>query len=360
MMRLFMLMVVSASVFAMNANRCRGTEQTYPVQVTSVRKIVSDGRHNAFAGFVMWKGDYWLGFRKASGHTERDGDIYILRSKDRRKWDESLQIEVAQDDRDPQFLPTVDRMFVYINSLFEERLFTAAVVWTNDGTTWSKPQQVYEPGYILWKPIEYHGKFYAAAHRPGPISHRHSHLVTSEDGINWNKVSTIREAQGESETTLHFGESGVLTAFLRSQKTVDGAILESKRPYNQWTERSAGVHLSGQSAYTFDGVTYVLSRLLQFDPPFPPGTLRVKEAGRKLDQATIIYTYDRHAEQPLKPYCLLGPLDGNHDSSYPTVVRDGNHMLVVFHRAAHPYEGSFRFQDAADLFMARVPLKGQE
>jgi len=35
-------------------------------------------------------------------------------------------------------------------------------------------------------------------------------------------------------------------------------------------------------------------------------------------------------------------------------------MLVVFHRAAHPYEGSFRFQDAADLFLARVPLKEQQ
>jgi len=32
-------------------------------------------------------------------------------------------------------------------------------------------------------------------------------------------------------------------------------------------------------------------------------------------------------------------------------------MLVVFHRSEHPYAGEFRSRDAADLFLARVPLK---
>ena len=68
----------------------------------------------------------------------------------------------------------------------------------------------------------------------------------------------------------------------------------------------------------------------------------------------MVYTYERGK---LKPYCLLGSLDGNRDSSYATAVRDGRDMLIVYHRAAHEFAGEFRAKDAADLFLARVPLK---
>ena len=37
-----------------------------------------------------------------------------------------------------------------------------------------------------------------------------------------------------------------------------------------------------------------------------------------------------------------------------------NDMSIVFHRAAHEYAGEFRFKDAADIFLARVPLKPAE
>jgi len=29
-------------------------------------KVVVDGRHNAFAAFAKWKGQYWLAFRKGA------------------------------------------------------------------------------------------------------------------------------------------------------------------------------------------------------------------------------------------------------------------------------------------------------
>jgi hypothetical protein len=74
----------------------------------------------------------------------------------------------------------------------------------------------------------------------------------------------------------------------------------------------------------------------------------------QLDQGTVIYIYEKGS---LKPYCLLGPMSGNHDSSYATAVQQGDEMLVVFHRSAHEYAGEYRSRDAADLFLARVPLK---
>ena len=282
----------------------------------------------------------------------RDGDLHVLRSKDTRTWTKSTQLDVSGDDRDAQLLPTKDRLFLYINSL--NNGFDSFVSFTDDGKTWSKPKQIYLPGYILWKPITRGGVHYAGAHRPGPISRRLSHLVTSTDGVVWKRISTISAGKGESETSLHFSKDGQLTAFLRSQIYVGGFILESKPPYKTWQERRAGIHLSGHTVYEFDGIIYLTSRLLAYRPPVDSKLPRSAVAGRKLDQATMVYTYEGGN---LKPYCRLGPLDGNHDSSYAEVVRDGNDMLIVYHRASHVFAGQFRAKDAADLFLARVPLK---
>ena len=71
-------------------------------------------------------------------------------------------------------------------------------------------------------------------------------------------------------------------------------------------------------------------------------------------QATMVFTFENGT---LTPYCRLGPLKGNHDSSYATAVRVGDEMLVVYHRSAHEYSGATRLKDAAELFLARVPLK---
>lgn len=317
------------------------------------RSIVSDGRHNAFATFARWRDEYWLACRNGTGHVSRDGNIVVRHSHDTRAWRKCARLDVSGDDRDPQLLPTEERLFLYINSL-HDGAFDVSVTSTADGENWSAPERVYEPGFILWKPVRHEGRYYAGAHRPGTNDEREAHLLTSEDGIGWEKASTIRAGRGESETALHFGENGKLTAFLRSQETLGGAILESEPPYTEWSERPAGVHLSGHAVYEYDGVVYVMGRLLVCDPPVDPATPRSDVPDASFAQATVVYTYE---DGELRPYCQLGPLEGNHDSSYATAVRDGDDMLVVYHRAAHEFAGEYRARDAADLFISRVPLR---
>ena len=272
---------------------------------SSSRTIVSDGHHNAFAAFTRWRGEYWLAYRTATGHVARDGDIVVRRSKDTNTWQESIRLDVSGDDRDPQLLPTEDRLLLYVNSL-NQGSFDISVSFTGDGEDWSEPQPVYASGFILWKPVEHEGRFYAGAHRPGTNEQREAHLVTSADGLAWEKVSTIRAGQGERETALLFGRDGKLTAFLRSQQTVGGYILEAPPPYSDWRQRPAGVHLSGHAVYAFDGVTYLMGRLLVHDPPANAAAPSAEVSDRPVDQATVVYTYD---DGDLVPYCVLGPLE---------------------------------------------------
>ncbi|NKB72026.1 MAG: hypothetical protein GKR89_33530 [Candidatus Latescibacteria bacterium] len=322
-----------------------------PVEPYSVEKIVSDGRHNAFAAFIYWQGAYWLAFRQASGHIARDGDIVVLRSADARGWRPAVRFDVAGDDRDPQWAVIGGRLWLYINSLDDGR-FESWATGTDGGETWSAPQRIYQPGYIFWKPIFHQGRLWAGAHAPGTDQQRRTELVVSADGLDWEQVSIIRAGQGESETALYF-DRGRLTAFLRNQTRLGGDILQSESPFTQWNQQPAQVHLSGHVVYEFDGVVYLISRLLRHHPPAAPATPQA-ELPSSNDQGTMVYTYE---DQCLRPYCQLGPLQGNHDSSYATAVRQGNELLVVFHRAANEFAGPHRARDAADLYLARVPLQ---
>jgi len=140
---------------------------------------------------------------------------------------------------------------------------TTYLVHTEDGRTWSQPQPVYQPQFIVWKPCQFGQKFYSAAHKKDEASGgkgREVHLLVSEDGVDWKKISTIRAGNWESETTLYFAPTGRATAFLRQKYgSPPCQILEADAPYVVWKSRPPGVpHLSGHSVCTFRGVTYLL------------------------------------------------------------------------------------------------------
>lgn len=298
------------------------------VEPTSVEKLVADGKHNAFTALCRWKDAYWLAFRKGPSHAYGEADIHVWRSPDAKKWTEVLVVNALPDDRDPQFLVTPQRLFLYDPALRGSEL-TSFVVYTDDGEKWADPQPVYEPRFIMWKPIAHKGRFYAAAHKKVEGSEggkaREVHLITSTDGLKWEKISTIRAGNWESETTLYFAPDETLVAFLRQKYGGGGSILKSAPPYTQWTQRPAPVHLSGHCVHTFEGVTYLISR-----------TIAGKQTG------TMIYLFE---DDMLRPYCKL-PSGG--DCSYAEAVQVGGEMLISYYSS---HEGT------TNVYLARVPLK---
>jgi hypothetical protein len=301
------------------------------VKPTEVRRVYSDGKHNAFTALARFSDRYWLAFRTGKGHNSGDGDILVLQSRDAGTWTTALRLNLGPDDRDPQFLVTDKRVYLY-DPVMHGRELTTFVVFTEDGKTWSKPQQVYLPQFILWKPCAHNGQFYAAAHKKDEVSGgkaREVHLVVSSDGLSWKKISTIRSGRWESETTLFFEPKGHLTAFLRQKYGSPACqILEADPPYTEWKARAAGVaHLSGHSVCSCRGVTYLLSRTMDY-------------ATRKT--GTMIYTY---ARGQLQPYCEL-PAGG--DCAYAAAVAMGQELLVSYYSS---HEGS------TNVYLARVPLK---
>lgn len=322
--------VLSGLVAALLPSALAHAEPEALARPLEVRKIVADGRHNAFTAMRRFKGELWLAFRSGEAHNSATADVVVLRSKDGNDWKPALKFDVAKDDRDPQFVVTDKRLYLYVPAM-DGPVLTTWLRHTDDGETWSEPQKIYEPQFILWKPMVHDGVFYAAAHKKDESSGgkgREVHLVKSADGIKWEKVSTIRAGNWESETTLFIDDKHHATAFLRQKYgSPQAQVLESDPPYTNWSAKAADVnHFSGHSVHTFRGVTYLLSRTMG------PG----KETG------SMIYTF---AEGKLKPYCKL-PSGG--DCAYLEAVEDGPNMLVSYYST---HEGT------TNIYLAKVPLK---
>ncbi|QDS99128.1 sialidase family protein [Adhaeretor mobilis] len=297
-----------------------------PAKPTSVEKIFADGKHNAFTAFRRWNNEYWLAFRRGGSHHTYDGDIVLLRSSDAVNWEEASRFNITADDRDPQLIATPERLFLYSHSKDKSNRIWSFVTYTDDGQNWSKPQKVYQDQYLFWKPITENGRHYATAHKKTVPKEREVHLITSTDGINWEKISTISAGNSESETTLWFAPDDTLTAFRRTKHSMTGHILEASPPYKNWGKeiRPAGVHLAGHCIHTIAGTNYLISRTDE--------------------ERTMIYTYENGA---LTPYAAL-PSGG--DCSYAEVVQAGDDMLVSYYSS---HEGD------TNIYLARVPLKTQ-
>ena len=84
------------------------------------------------------------------GGLTGSSDLVVLRSTNAEQWHEVQRFDILPDDRDPQFLATPDRLFLYDPARHDGSL-TSLVTYTDNGKTWSPPQQVYHEKFIIWK-----------------------------------------------------------------------------------------------------------------------------------------------------------------------------------------------------------------
>jgi len=148
--------------------------------IKDMKKIYSDGRHNAFTDMEYWKGYYYVTFRNAGGHAVPGdyGDILVIRSQNLKEWEVSVRLTSGDDhdDRDPAILDMGDELGVFFGSSFSKvpgeilyqcrekdravRGLQTYASFTSNGTTWSAPQPVYEPNMWLWQVEGFQGVYY--------------------------------------------------------------------------------------------------------------------------------------------------------------------------------------------------------
>jgi hypothetical protein len=267
-----------------------------PMKVQWVKKIASDGRHNAFTGLALFKERYFVAFRNGKHHAEdARGTQVLMSSRDGENWEQvhnkqffdAKESGAATDYRDSYILNLGDELRLHsfctpFDSAGERmpRDSKSTVQITRDGLTWTEPQMICDRA-ILWKPIFWNGEFWCAGYsrlpHPGPLV---VDLYRSPDGLAWTKVSRITEG---NETAMIPTANG-LRAFVRTNKAPNHLeIWESGGDFTTWEK--VGVIPKGIQAphpLIINGECLLFGREMfsSLEMPLQPSSLRRTKAWR--------------------------------------------------------------------------------
>ncbi len=343
--------------------------------IENVECIHSDDRHDIAPDITEWNDRYYVAFSSGSHHLIEDHVGIVLRSSDLKQWEKVL--ETAYQARDIKLVALPDRLLMYHmyydypetrESGYVER-FTkgektehktgyveARVTVTGDGKRWSEPRRVYEPYHNLWRPKIHDGEIYAASdwfnaegievrdagwyHGGGPAERRLVDLLCSPDGVEWNKVSTIVQGGGHTETEILFVSNSELWAISRS----DG-FYRAKPPYKEWRYTQLIDRIAGPAMIKVSGTIYAAGRYHGF--------------GKGVN-ATAIWRYDPRIDNFTRMVVLPEP--GHYDLSYPGFLAAGDAVYMVYY-SSHQHGDAYQSPHPekchayrADIFLAKLKL----
>lgn len=233
----------------------------------------SDGAHNAFTDLAHFKGMYYLAFRHGATHASLDGEVRVMRSADLKSWEPCGTVDTAGDDRDAKLLAVGDTLYLYFGtwdivhmpgSATPDRASVRSYfATTQDGTTWSKVQGVYEPGFWLWRIRHHDGALYSVAYtavRPKQES-RESRMARSADGLNWETVSVVTTERLAGEADILWRPDGQVWVLTRTGDAAgDAEWLVSDASMKAWIGKGTGTPVHAPVFATWKDRVFVAGR----------------------------------------------------------------------------------------------------
>ncbi len=336
-------------------------------EIEWVRRVYSDGWHNAFTDFQRFKDRYYICFRNGQSHVSPEGKAVVIASDDLACWERTaVPVNTAGDDRDPHMAATPDRLFLYVGSVTRPdpgltgndvvRVIRTNCVYSTDGETWSDPVKVYRDGYWLWGVGRANGRFYGLAYGNEPDARdgqpTELHLVQSTDGLDWKLVSVV--TKNGSEATFRLTPDGTMRVAIRGGDENRFTMASAKPPYTDWHLVDAGDSIPAPRLVEVDGREYVIGRQHLRDPGGPDdpgGPGRPADRGRIVDRRTSIW----RLEEDGVVHVLDLPSGG--DTSYVGAVQQEDGALLLSYYSQHEVEtGEKHFLYPANIYLARVRL----
>ena len=321
-------------------------------RIESIRKIYSDGRHNAFTDMGYWKGQYYVSFRNGPRHPTLPGmwgSGMIIRSSDLESWELCARFEMeGVDTSNPRLMNLGDELGALGRAIYSKkpgllRLYEGPsgvqpyVRCASDGSTWSDPEAVLENDDFFWRPVRVGDFWYMAGRRSEELT-----LVRSSDTRDWQAVSTIPPASGmrfSEEAELWVAEDERMQVIVRAQEDMNMACLaESEPPYVNWelTELEYTVHCAACQRVGDEIWVAGKAPTEQFPSSveIPPAPTREKMAALAWRDGRLCKTPDWHTaiwrfvDGRLEPLMVF-PSGG--DCGYPDMVVEENRVLVSYY-----------------------------
>ncbi len=215
----------------------------------------------------------FMGFRTAPTHfASPNAKLYVVRSDDEGKtWEEELYIEIGRDLREPRFLYFQNKLFLYFYTggthplKFEpERIHFCL---RQEKGQWTKPQPIYEEGYVVWRLRTFGDKAYMSVYYGKDIYGKGNRgdvrLLVSTDGIHWNPISPNPQIDlvGAEEAEFVFDENGGIVAIVRLEVGGGGLICKSPpKRIDCWECKFTPYKVDSSLMFTHNGRYFVIGR----------------------------------------------------------------------------------------------------
>lgn len=327
-------------------------------EIEWVRRIYEDGWHNAFTDFQLFKGRYYVCFRNGLSHVSSEGKAVVIASDDLVDWHRAgVPINTTGDDRDPHMVATADRLYVYAGSVTRPapeltgndvvRVVQTRCAVSEDGENWSEPRPVYREGYWLWGVGNVNDRFYGLAYGNEPADRdgqpTELHLVRSDDGLEWERVSVV--TKNGSEATFRIAGDGAMRVAIRGGDENRFTVAVAKPPYTDWRLRDLGEVIPAPRLVEAGGREYVIGRQHVRDPG------DADDPGRIVERRTSIW----RVEEDGVVHVLDLPSGG--DTSYVGAVHHEDGALLLSYYSQHEVEtGEKHFLYPANIYLAKVRL----
>jgi hypothetical protein len=332
---------VCLALFGLGVAPSLSQTETTNLQLVSVKKIWSQGEHNAFTDLIRFDNQWFCTFRESEAHVGGNGKIRVLASHDGERWDSAALLnEEGVDLRDPKLsvTPANRLMLVLGGSVYDGKTLKerqSRVAFSPDGRKWTNPQRVLEKGDWLWRITWHKGRAYGIAYASSVTAKATNEwtarLVASNDGTNYQLVKLFDVAGRPNEATARFFDNDECIVLLRREAQDKSAwIGRSRPPYQDWKWQSAGLFVGGPNFIALPGDELIAGGRQSNPAPVGPKTF----VGRMDAQAVT-------------PQLIL-PSGG--DCSYPGLVwHDG--LLWVSYYSSHEGKSS--------IYLAKIKLPGR-
>jgi hypothetical protein len=186
---------------------------TPALELVSVKRIWNHAHYNSFGDLIRFHDRWFCTCREGELHvarpgTEDNGKIRVISSPDGETWASAAVLEEPGVDlRDSNLSITPDgRLMIstgasrYPGGVYKGR--QPRVVFSADGSHWTKPQPVLTEGHWLWRVTWHKERAYGISYYGSQQEFRQD-LVESDDGVHWRTVVELKVPDG-NEATLRF------------------------------------------------------------------------------------------------------------------------------------------------------------
>jgi len=252
---------------------CAPFIQAGEARIVEVRKIWSEGPHNAFTDLIRFQNRWYCVFREGAGHGSPDGRLRVITSKNGKRWESAALIESGEGDlRDAKISIAPDGRLVLMGAVALRQPAPhrhQSLVWfSRDGRNWEGPHKVGDPDFWLWR-VTWHK---ATAYGFGYNTNRDRNLRTlrlyeSKDGRDYKTLVEnlgVRNSPGES--AIRFDGDRAIALIRRDAyggkppipaSAATALIGTALPPYTDWTWKDTGERVGGPNFIGVPGGRWV-------------------------------------------------------------------------------------------------------